>query len=49
MKALVKVVLSFLQTSHGKSFSVTALFDTEVDIIIFRQGGLLKYVARTFL
>lgn len=38
-----------LQTSQGKSFIVTALFDTEMDVIFYRHGGLLRYVARTFL
>ncbi|XP_042352715.1 iron-responsive element-binding protein 2 [Plectropomus leopardus] len=38
-----------VKTSHGKSFLVIALFDTEMDIIFFRHGGLLRYVARTLL
>uniref|UniRef100_A0A8C4INJ7 aconitate hydratase n=1 Tax=Dicentrarchus labrax TaxID=13489 RepID=A0A8C4INJ7_DICLA len=38
-----------LQISEGKSFFVTALFDTEMDIIFFRHGGHLRYVARTLL
>ncbi|KAM9352506.1 iron-responsive element-binding protein 2 [Symphorus nematophorus] len=38
-----------VKTSQGKSFIVTALFDTEMDIIFFRHGGHLRYVARTFL
>uniref|UniRef100_A0A8C2XJC8 Iron responsive element binding protein 2 n=1 Tax=Cyclopterus lumpus TaxID=8103 RepID=A0A8C2XJC8_CYCLU len=38
-----------LTTSQGKSFSVTALFDTEMDVTYFRHGGLLRYVARTLL
>uniref|UniRef100_A0A665URJ2 Iron-responsive element-binding protein 2 n=1 Tax=Echeneis naucrates TaxID=173247 RepID=A0A665URJ2_ECHNA len=38
-----------VNTSQGKSFIVTALFDTEMDIILFQHGGLLRYVARTFL
>uniref|UniRef100_A0A8C2XJN8 aconitate hydratase n=1 Tax=Cyclopterus lumpus TaxID=8103 RepID=A0A8C2XJN8_CYCLU len=38
-----------VQTSQGKSFSVTALFDTEMDVTYFRHGGLLRYVARTLL
>uniref|UniRef100_A0A7N9ASI1 aconitate hydratase n=1 Tax=Mastacembelus armatus TaxID=205130 RepID=A0A7N9ASI1_9TELE len=36
-------------TSQGKSFVVTALFDTELDVNFFRHGGLLRYVARTLL
>ncbi|XP_035520572.1 iron-responsive element-binding protein 2 [Morone saxatilis] len=38
-----------VKTSEGKSFFVTALFDTEMDIIFFRHGGHLRYVARTLL
>ncbi|XP_033941096.1 iron-responsive element-binding protein 2 [Pseudochaenichthys georgianus] len=38
-----------VKTSQGKSFLVTALFDTEMDIIFFQHGGHLRYVARTFL
>uniref|UniRef100_A0A8D2ZXP2 Cytoplasmic aconitate hydratase n=1 Tax=Scophthalmus maximus TaxID=52904 RepID=A0A8D2ZXP2_SCOMX len=38
-----------LTTSQGKSFLVTALFDTETDVIFFQHGGLLRYVARTLL
>uniref|UniRef100_M3ZJ09 Iron-responsive element-binding protein 2 n=1 Tax=Xiphophorus maculatus TaxID=8083 RepID=M3ZJ09_XIPMA len=36
-----------VRTSKGTSFSVTALFDSEVDVIFFQHGGLLRYVART--
>ncbi|XP_034444854.1 iron-responsive element-binding protein 2 isoform X1 [Hippoglossus hippoglossus] len=38
-----------VRTSQGTSFSVTALFDTEMDVIFFQHGGLLRYVARTLL
>ncbi|XP_006782496.1 iron-responsive element-binding protein 2 [Neolamprologus brichardi] len=38
-----------VKTSQGKSFSVTALFDSDTDVILFQQGGLLRYVARTLL
>ncbi|XP_068578887.1 iron-responsive element-binding protein 2 [Cebidichthys violaceus] len=38
-----------VKTSQGKSFSVTALFDTEMDVTFFRHGGHLRYVARTLL
>uniref|UniRef100_A0A8C9ZTG1 Iron-responsive element-binding protein 2 n=1 Tax=Sander lucioperca TaxID=283035 RepID=A0A8C9ZTG1_SANLU len=38
-----------VKTSQEKSFFVTALFDTEKDVIFFRHGGLLRYVARTLL
>ncbi|XP_029289362.1 iron-responsive element-binding protein 2 [Cottoperca gobio] len=38
-----------VKTSQGKSFLVTALFDTEMDVIFFQHGGHLRYVARTLL
>uniref|UniRef100_A0A672ILF9 aconitate hydratase n=1 Tax=Salarias fasciatus TaxID=181472 RepID=A0A672ILF9_SALFA len=38
------VCVFVLQTSQGKSFTVTALFDTETDVIFFQHGGLLRYV-----
>lgn len=38
-----------VKTSQGKSFHVTALFEDETDIICFKHGGLLRFVARTFL
>uniref|UniRef100_A0A3Q3JPZ3 Iron-responsive element-binding protein 2 n=1 Tax=Monopterus albus TaxID=43700 RepID=A0A3Q3JPZ3_MONAL len=38
-----------VKTSQGKSFFVTARFDTELDVILFRHGGLHRYVARTLL
>uniref|UniRef100_A0A674MR79 Iron-responsive element-binding protein 2 n=1 Tax=Takifugu rubripes TaxID=31033 RepID=A0A674MR79_TAKRU len=38
-----------VKTSDAKSFAVTAMFDSEIDVIIFRHGGHLRYVARTFL
>ncbi|KAG7230877.1 hypothetical protein INR49_024904 [Caranx melampygus] len=38
-----------VKTSQGKSFVVTALFDTEMDVIFFQNGGLFRYVARTFI
>ncbi|XP_071778407.1 iron-responsive element-binding protein 2 [Centroberyx gerrardi] len=38
-----------VKTSQGKSFIVTALFESEMDIIFYRHGGLLRYVARTML
>uniref|UniRef100_A0A8C2JTN1 aconitate hydratase n=1 Tax=Cyprinus carpio TaxID=7962 RepID=A0A8C2JTN1_CYPCA len=33
----------------GKSFSVTALFENDMDVAFFRHGGILKYVARSLL
>ncbi|XP_069551475.1 iron-responsive element-binding protein 2 [Brachyistius frenatus] len=38
-----------VKTSQGKSFLVTALFDTDMDVNFFQHGGLLRYVARTLL
>ncbi|KAM3609020.1 uncharacterized protein V6R79_008569 [Siganus canaliculatus] len=38
-----------VKTSQGKTFNVTALFDTETEIMFFQHGGHLRYVARTFL
>ncbi|XP_017292525.1 iron-responsive element-binding protein 2 [Kryptolebias marmoratus] len=38
-----------VKTSKGTSFCVTALFDTDVDLICFQHGGLLRHVARTAL
>ncbi|XP_073327515.1 iron-responsive element-binding protein 2 [Pagrus major] len=38
-----------VKTNQGKSFFVTAMFDNDMDIIFFRHGGHLRYVARTFL
>uniref|UniRef100_A0A8C6UIN8 aconitate hydratase n=1 Tax=Neogobius melanostomus TaxID=47308 RepID=A0A8C6UIN8_9GOBI len=38
-----------VKTSQGKSFHVTALFEDETDIICFKHGGLLRFVARTLL
>uniref|UniRef100_A0A3Q2FRN0 Iron-responsive element-binding protein 2 n=1 Tax=Cyprinodon variegatus TaxID=28743 RepID=A0A3Q2FRN0_CYPVA len=36
-----------VRTSKGTSFCVTALFDSDVDLILFQHGGLLRYVAQT--
>ncbi|KAG7270349.1 hypothetical protein CRUP_034459 [Coryphaenoides rupestris] len=38
-----------VQISGGKSFDVTALLDSEIDLIYYRHGGLLRYVARTLI
>uniref|UniRef100_A0A671S4P5 Iron-responsive element-binding protein 2 n=1 Tax=Sinocyclocheilus anshuiensis TaxID=1608454 RepID=A0A671S4P5_9TELE len=38
-----------LITSTGKSFSVMALFENDMDVAFFRHGGILKYVARSLL
>ncbi|XP_053370466.1 iron-responsive element-binding protein 2 [Clarias gariepinus] len=36
-------------TSTGKSFSVMALIENEMDLSFYRHGGILKYVARGML
>uniref|UniRef100_A0A3P8Z9L1 Iron-responsive element-binding protein 2 n=1 Tax=Esox lucius TaxID=8010 RepID=A0A3P8Z9L1_ESOLU len=38
-----------VKTSSRKTFSVTTLFDNEMDLAFYRHGGLLQYVARTLL
>uniref|UniRef100_A0A1A8DI96 aconitate hydratase n=2 Tax=Nothobranchius kadleci TaxID=1051664 RepID=A0A1A8DI96_NOTKA len=38
-----------VKTSKGTSFCVTAMFDSEKDVICFQHGGLLRYVARAAL
>ncbi|KAL6106381.1 ireb2 [Pungitius sinensis] len=38
-----------VETSQGKSFCVTALLDTEMDVTLFRHGGHLRHAARTLL
>ncbi|XP_041964676.1 iron-responsive element-binding protein 2 isoform X1 [Alosa sapidissima] len=38
-----------VQTSTGKSFRVTALFENEMDMVLYRHGGILKYVAHNIL
>uniref|UniRef100_A0A667Z3Z6 Iron-responsive element-binding protein 2 n=1 Tax=Myripristis murdjan TaxID=586833 RepID=A0A667Z3Z6_9TELE len=38
-----------VKTSQGKTFCVTALFESESDLVFYRHGGLLRYVARTML
>lgn len=37
------------QTSTGKSFSVVALFESEMDVAFYRHGGVLRYVASGML
>ncbi|XP_060770372.1 iron-responsive element-binding protein 2 [Neoarius graeffei] len=36
-------------TSTGKSFTVVALFENEMDVAFYRHGGIMKYVARSML
>lgn len=37
------------QTNCGKSFQVIARFDTEVELMYFRHGGILNYMIRGML
>ncbi|XP_064168306.1 iron-responsive element-binding protein 2 isoform X1 [Anguilla rostrata] len=36
-----------VKTSSGKAFRVIVLFESEMDIVFFRHGGILRFVART--
>lgn len=36
------------QTSTGKVFSVVAAFENDVEITLYKHGGLLNFVARKF-
>lgn len=36
-------------TNTGKSFNVTLRFDTEVDLLFYRNGGILNYMIRQML
>ncbi|XP_014240878.1 cytoplasmic aconitate hydratase-like isoform X2 [Cimex lectularius] len=38
-----------VQTDAGKSFDVTVRFDTEVDLLYYRHGGILNYMIRKML
>uniref|UniRef100_A0A669NYB0 Iron-responsive element-binding protein 2 n=1 Tax=Phasianus colchicus TaxID=9054 RepID=A0A669NYB0_PHACC len=38
-----------IKTSTGKVFSVFALFDNDVEITLYKNGGSLNFVARRFL
>lgn len=37
-----------LKTSTGKVFSVIAAFENDVEVTLYRHGGLLNFVARKF-
>jgi len=44
------IYLSFkLQVSEGKTFQVKTRFDTEVELVYFRNGGILNYMVRKML
>uniref|UniRef100_A0AAY4DJ26 Iron-responsive element-binding protein 2 n=1 Tax=Denticeps clupeoides TaxID=299321 RepID=A0AAY4DJ26_9TELE len=38
-----------IKTSSGKTFKVTALFESEMDVAFYRHGGILRYVAQRML
>nr|XP_038938019.1 iron-responsive element-binding protein 2 isoform X2 [Rattus norvegicus] len=38
-----------IKTSTGKEFSVIAAFENDVEITLYKHGGLLNFVARKFL
>ncbi|XP_052786108.1 cytoplasmic aconitate hydratase-like [Mya arenaria] len=38
-----------VQASGGKSFQVITRFDTEVELVYFRNGGILNYMVRKML
>ncbi|XP_066524578.1 iron-responsive element-binding protein 2 [Hoplias malabaricus] len=38
-----------VMVSTGKSFRVVALFESEMDVALYKHGGILKYVARSML
>ncbi|XP_030043978.1 iron-responsive element-binding protein 2 [Microcaecilia unicolor] len=38
-----------VKVSTGKVFSVITLFETDVEITLYKHGGILNYVARRFL
>lgn len=37
-----------LKTSTGKEFRVIASFENDVEITLYKHGGLLNFVARKF-
>ena len=38
-----------MQVSDGRSFDVTTRFDTDVELMYFRLGGILPYMIRQML
>uniref|UniRef100_UPI00358ECBD9 cytoplasmic aconitate hydratase n=1 Tax=Myxine glutinosa TaxID=7769 RepID=UPI00358ECBD9 len=42
-------MLVTIQMDTGKSFQVTARFDTDVELLYFRNGGILNYMIRQIL
>ena len=39
----------YFQLSDGRTFQVIARFDTEVELVYFRNGGILNYMVRRML
>lgn len=38
-----------VETDTGKSFHVIVRFDTEVDLLFYKHGGILNYMIRKML
>lgn len=38
-----------VSTNSGKSFEVVLRFDTEVDMLFYRHGGILNYMIRKII
>jgi len=41
--------VALAQVSDGRSFQVTVRFDTDVELLYFRHGGILNYMIRQML
>ena len=46
---LRRLCLLCIQVSDGRSFDVTVRFDTDVELVYFRHGGILNYMIRQML
>lgn len=46
---LLVLLFSFSKTNTGKVFHVVAAFDSDVDITLYKHGGILNYVVRRLL
>lgn len=45
---LIRDVSVCLKTSTGKVFGVIASFENDVEVTLYKHGGLLNFVARKF-
>ena len=43
------ILYFYFQLSDGRTFQVKARFDTEVELVYFRNGGILNYMVRKML